>query len=553
MSTSASDPQSTSSVSPQRFQRLATNKAAIEAAAANSSSPPRSTKSVPRVWVGGGVSPMSVAGSTTSPKIKAKPNSMSLARVSGNNNSSTAAGAAAGGVGGSVDPPSPPSSVYSTMATVGNNGAAGGSGGYGSSSNYSSDGWDEETTLIAHKHNYIAHSSSGEKGGKHHSLKGLKRDKDNKTIVFDDGHVGKMRGLLGFLCVCITRYYWVLTSLVLILCAYGLVYLSSAISTRVKANRSSSRDSLTHSGRFYIESDGYVSGQEMNINYTCLGNDVSPPLSWGNVPANTEQFYVQLQSDSGKIHWSLYDLDDTLTHLDENTDEGRVGGTYPDRPKYNYTGPCSKGPGQKTYTMTIFAIDSDMSHLLSLLESETQTNDDGAAADGDDEEEEQGDDKYDRRGRERARRRRRASSITTSSGVTIRKSTINRLRRRLASSSRSDTKATTTKAKSSTGRLLKKSDDDDDDDGDDKKADKDDDGSGGIYYDDLFRGDDYLEKLEEDDDSERGHTADVLYAAILGHITGNARSVHTHTHAFAYIVMLTCVHAWLANTFDIIY
>ncbi len=100
----------------------------------------------------------------------------------------------------------------------------------------------------------------------------------------------------------------------------------------------------------------------------CKGRNVSPALEWSGAPAGTKSFALVLddfeaRGGDGFIHWGIYNIPATVTHLDENagaTGPDLAGGgrqLYDDFLRRNYDGPCPpEGPPHK-YRFTVYALD----------------------------------------------------------------------------------------------------------------------------------------------------------------------------------------------------
>jgi len=103
--------------------------------------------------------------------------------------------------------------------------------------------------------------------------------------------------------------------------------------------------------------------------YTCDGPDVSPPLSWTDVPAGTKSFALIMDDPDAPmgtwVHWVLYDLPATVRHLSENVpkQEELSNGARQGRndfPHVGYGGPCPPpGPAHR-YVFKLYALDAPL-------------------------------------------------------------------------------------------------------------------------------------------------------------------------------------------------
>ena len=102
--------------------------------------------------------------------------------------------------------------------------------------------------------------------------------------------------------------------------------------------------------------------------YTCDGDNISPPLVWGDVPENTESLALICEdpdAPSGTFdHWVLYNIPPSTQGLPEHLppseklDDGSLQGVS-DFGKTGYGGPCPPG-GVHRYIFKIFALDTTL-------------------------------------------------------------------------------------------------------------------------------------------------------------------------------------------------
>jgi Raf kinase inhibitor-like YbhB/YbcL family protein len=94
--------------------------------------------------------------------------------------------------------------------------------------------------------------------------------------------------------------------------------------------------------------------------YTCDGAANTLALSWSGAPAGTKSFAVIMHhvASPTDIHWYwvVYDIPADITSLPKNMTGIGILGSNSVNDKQAYTPPCSKGPGPKTYTYTVYAL-----------------------------------------------------------------------------------------------------------------------------------------------------------------------------------------------------
>jgi Raf kinase inhibitor-like YbhB/YbcL family protein len=115
-------------------------------------------------------------------------------------------------------------------------------------------------------------------------------------------------------------------------------------------------------------SPAFGDGETIPVKYTCDGENVSPPLEWGQPPTGTESLALAVDdpgAPSGKfVHWAIYDLPATLRSLPEGvpTDGSLPDGSFNGENgagKLGYTGPCPPS-GTHRYVFRLFALDTKL-------------------------------------------------------------------------------------------------------------------------------------------------------------------------------------------------
>ncbi len=116
-----------------------------------------------------------------------------------------------------------------------------------------------------------------------------------------------------------------------------------------------------------LKSDDFVDDGNIPSEFTCDGDDVSPQLSWEDVPEETKSFALRVTDPDcpGRtwIHWLVYDISKELREF--------VRGSLPkgaievenDFGKKSYGGPCPPS-GTHRYFFTLYALDTE--HLEGL-------------------------------------------------------------------------------------------------------------------------------------------------------------------------------------------
>ncbi len=165
-------------------------------------------------------------------------------------------------------------------------------------------------------------------------------------------------------------HYWKLLILVLIsLWAWGCAFPAGsrpASSTTVPAASSSPRTRTlenTTTGIFSqltLSSAEATDGGLLPAECTCDGSSSTLPLEWSGEPAGTKSFalimYTIPAPNESHWYWVLYDIPATVHSLAKNSQGVGILGNNSVNGKTEYAPPCSKGPGAKLYTLTLYAL-----------------------------------------------------------------------------------------------------------------------------------------------------------------------------------------------------
>jgi phosphatidylethanolamine-binding protein (PEBP) family uncharacterized protein len=114
---------------------------------------------------------------------------------------------------------------------------------------------------------------------------------------------------------------------------------------------------------FSVSSPAVGKGGVLQAEFTCDGERASPPLAWSNPPAGTRFFAVTMHHIPGPgdkhVYLVVYNIPGNITSLPKNAKGIGSWGINTVNGQPEYTPPCSKGPGAKTYTLTVYALSSE--------------------------------------------------------------------------------------------------------------------------------------------------------------------------------------------------
>ncbi|MDV3308721.1 MAG: YbhB/YbcL family Raf kinase inhibitor-like protein [Cyclobacteriaceae bacterium] len=117
-----------------------------------------------------------------------------------------------------------------------------------------------------------------------------------------------------------------------------------------------------------VTSTAFTEGQSIPRKYTCDGDNVNPPLTIENVPAETKSLVLIVDDPDAPggtwDHWVVWDIP-AVTEILENSVPGTQG--MNDSERQRYSGPCPPS-GTHRYFFKVYALDT----LLGLDPSSTK-------------------------------------------------------------------------------------------------------------------------------------------------------------------------------------
>lgn len=135
---------------------------------------------------------------------------------------------------------------------------------------------------------------------------------------------------------------------------------------------------------FTLSSSAFSSMEEIPSNYTCSGDDISPPLQWVDVPDNTASLALIVDDPDAPdpkapkmtwVHWILYNLPPDTDNLIEAVPSNALPpGTQQginDWKRVGYGGPCPP-IGRHRYFFKIYALDIVLPEKHGLTKAELE-------------------------------------------------------------------------------------------------------------------------------------------------------------------------------------
>lgn len=116
-----------------------------------------------------------------------------------------------------------------------------------------------------------------------------------------------------------------------------------------------------------LTSTAFADGGSIPAKYTCDGENVSPPLAWGEPPAGTRSFALICDDPDAPIgvftHWVIFNIPPGIRQLEEAVppQEKLANGALQGKNgffKTGYRGPCPPKGSPHHYRFTVYALDT---------------------------------------------------------------------------------------------------------------------------------------------------------------------------------------------------
>jgi Raf kinase inhibitor-like YbhB/YbcL family protein len=110
-----------------------------------------------------------------------------------------------------------------------------------------------------------------------------------------------------------------------------------------------------------VRSPAFDDGAPIPAEFSCDGDDVSPPLSWEGVPADAVELALVVDDpdarDGPYVHWVLFGLDPASSGLDKAEVPAGARQAKNSAGGAEYKGPCPPGGDEAhTYRFTVYAL-----------------------------------------------------------------------------------------------------------------------------------------------------------------------------------------------------
>ncbi len=147
----------------------------------------------------------------------------------------------------------------------------------------------------------------------------------------------------------------------------GLLLLFAAMSGCVAPTPDETAPLGNSQAALTITSTAFATGGNIPVEYTCQGQNISPPLDWDQGPTETASFALIVDDPDAPsgvyTHWVIYNLPSDARSLpmavpnENQLPDGAIQGNNSSG-KIGYSGPCPPPGKIHHYRFTLYALDS---------------------------------------------------------------------------------------------------------------------------------------------------------------------------------------------------
>ncbi|MBD2596501.1 YbhB/YbcL family Raf kinase inhibitor-like protein [Nostoc spongiaeforme FACHB-130] len=145
----------------------------------------------------------------------------------------------------------------------------------------------------------------------------------------------------------------------------GLTMISCSHPSNSKIIASDCNQSHQEIKSMKLASTAFTANAFIPTKYTCDGNDISPPLTWNDVPKDAQSIALIVDDPDAPgetfVHWVVYDLPATVSQVPEKIASQDLPGIQGknDFGKLGYGGPCPPN-GTHRYFFKLYALDKKL-------------------------------------------------------------------------------------------------------------------------------------------------------------------------------------------------
>jgi phosphatidylethanolamine-binding protein (PEBP) family uncharacterized protein len=102
----------------------------------------------------------------------------------------------------------------------------------------------------------------------------------------------------------------------------------------------------------------------LDAKFTCDGESLSPPFQWSDLPAGTKSLaltmhHIPRPGAEEHVYIVTWNIPATTKSIDAGQKNVGAWGVNTVNGRAQYAPPCSKGPGEKIYVVTLYALSGE--------------------------------------------------------------------------------------------------------------------------------------------------------------------------------------------------
>src|SRR6266568_347779 len=109
-----------------------------------------------------------------------------------------------------------------------------------------------------------------------------------------------------------------------------------------------------------LSSPAFPPNSFIPVQYTCDGDNLSPPLAWSDLPEGTLELALLFEDPDAPggtlVQWILYGIDPSLGGLEEGKAPAEALGGRNDYGRTDYAGPCPPVGKARRFIFTLLAL-----------------------------------------------------------------------------------------------------------------------------------------------------------------------------------------------------
>jgi len=124
---------------------------------------------------------------------------------------------------------------------------------------------------------------------------------------------------------------------------------------------------MTTGATLDVSSTAFAAPGTIPREYTCDGDDVSPPLAWSGAPSGTMAFAIVMDDPDAPVgtwvHWVAYNLPPDTVALPAGGSRALPAGAIDGKNSWGrtgYGGPCPPGGKPHRYSFRVYALDATL-------------------------------------------------------------------------------------------------------------------------------------------------------------------------------------------------